>query len=49
MYEATLADKNIFPLTRSMLHWFSDVAAGSGSRLRQSYDRTETKAGKTES
>jgi len=33
------------PLTRSLLRWFSDVEADSGSSLRGIYDSIEAEAG----
>ena len=44
-YEAAIADETVDPLTRSLLRWFSDVEADSGSLLGQVYDGIETKAG----
>ena len=44
-YEAAIADDSVDPLTRSLLRWFSDVEADSGSNLRGIYDRIEAKAG----
>ena len=44
-YEAAMADENVDPLTRSLLRWFSDVEADSGSKLRQVYERVEVNAG----
>ena len=43
-YEAAIADETVDPLTRSLLRWFSDVEADSGSLLRQAYDAIETEA-----
>ena len=43
-YEAAIADDTVDPLTRSLLRWFSDVEADSGSLLRKVYDGIETKA-----
>ena len=43
-YEAAIADETVDPLTRSLLRWFSDVEADSGSLLRQAYARFETEA-----
>ncbi len=43
-YEAAIADETVDPLTRSLLRWFSDVEADSGSLLRQVYDGIETTA-----
>ncbi len=43
-YEAAIADEAVDPLTRSLLRWFSDVEADSGSLLRQVYDGIETEA-----
>ena len=43
-YEAAIADETVDPLTRSLLRWFSDVEADSGSLLRQAYDCIETAA-----
>ena len=44
-YEAAIADETVDPLTRSLLHWFSDVEADSSSLLRKVYDGIETAAG----
>jgi hypothetical protein len=44
-YEAAIADETVDPLTRSLLRWFSDVEADSGTRLRAVYDHIESKAG----
>ncbi len=41
-YEAAIADETVDPLTRSLLRWFSDVEADSGSLLRQAYETIET-------
>ena len=43
-YEAAIADETVDPLTRSLLRWFSDVEADSGSLLRRVYDGIETEA-----
>ncbi len=43
-YEAAMADETVDSLTRSLLHWFSDVEADSSSRLQQSYARIEIEA-----
>ena len=43
-YEAAIADETVDPLTRSLLRWFSDVEADSGSLLRQVYDGVESAA-----
>ena len=43
-YEAAIADDTVDPLTRSLLRWFSDVEADSGSLLRLVYDGIEDKA-----
>ena len=43
-YEAAIADETVDPLTRSLLRWFSDVEADSGSLLRQAYASIETEA-----
>ncbi len=43
-YEAAIADETVDPLTRSLLRWFSDVEADSGSLLRQAYEAIETDA-----
>ena len=43
-YEAAIADETVDPLTRSLLRWFSDVEADSGSLLRQAYEAIETEA-----
>ena len=40
-YEAAIADETVDPLTRSLLRWFSDVEADSGSLLRKVYDGIE--------
>ena len=40
-YQAAMADETVDSLTRSLLHWFSDVEADSSSRLQQSYARIE--------
>ena len=48
-YEAAMADGTVDPLTRSLLHWFSDVEADSSFRLRQSYDRIEANLGAAKS
>jgi len=42
-YEAAIADESVDPLTRSLLRWFSDVEADSGTLLRTIYDRVEAK------
>ena len=42
-YEAAIADETVDPLTRSLLRWFSDVEADSGSLLRLVYDGIEAK------
>ena len=44
-YQAAMADGAVDTLTRSLLHWFSDVEADSSSRLQQSYDRIEANLG----
>ena len=44
-YDAAIADETVDPLTRSLLHWFSQVETDSGSRLREVYDAIEAKAG----
>jgi len=44
-YEAAIADDRVDPLTRSLLRWFADVEADSGTRLRALYDRIEAQAG----
>ena len=44
-YEAAIADETVDPLTRSLLRWFSDVEADSGTRLRAIYDRLEAHVG----
>jgi rubrerythrin len=44
-YEAAIADETVDPLTRSLLRWFADVEADSGTRLRALYDRIEAQAG----
>ncbi len=44
-YEAAMADETVDTLTRSLLHWFSDVEADSSFRLQQSYDRIEANLG----
>jgi len=44
-YEAAIADETIDSLTRSLLRWFSDVEAESGTCLRAIYDRIEAQAG----
>ena len=44
-YEAAIADETVDPLTRSLLRWFSDVEADSGSLLRQVYDGIEKETG----
>ena len=41
-YQAAMADETVDSLTRSLLHWFSDVEADSSSRLQQSYARIES-------
>ena len=43
-YEAAIADETVDPLTRSLLRWFSDVEADSGSLLRKVYDGIEKAA-----
>ena len=43
-YEAAIADESVDPLTRSLLRWFSDVEADSGSLLRLAYDGIEGEA-----
>ena len=43
-YEAAISDETVDPLTRSLLRWFSDVEADSGSLLRQAYASIETEA-----
>ena len=43
-YEAAIADETVDPLTRSLLRWFSDVEADSGSLLRLVYDGIEAQA-----
>ena len=43
-YEAAMADETVDPLTRSLLRWFSEVEADSGSKLRPAYDRVEAAA-----
>ncbi len=35
--QAAIADETVDSLTRSLLHWFSDVESDSSSRLQQSY------------
>ena len=42
-YEAAIEDETVDPLTRSLLRWFSDVEADSGTLLRTIYDRVEAK------
>lgn len=42
-YEAAIADETVDPLTRSLLRWFSDVEADSGTLLRQVYDGIEAR------
>lgn len=44
-YQAAMADETVDSLTRSLLHWFSDVEADSSSRLQQSYSRIEANVG----
>ena len=44
-YEAAIADETVDPLTRSLLRWFADVEADSGSLIRPAYDQVEAKAG----
>jgi len=44
-YEAAIADETVDPLTRSLLRWFAEVEADSGTRLRTIYDRIEAQAG----
>jgi rubrerythrin len=44
-YEAAMADETVDPLTRSLLRWFAEVEADSGTRLRALYDRIEAQAG----
>ena len=44
-YQAAMADETVDSLTRSLLHWFSDVEADSSSRLQQSYARIEANLG----
>jgi DNA-binding helix-hairpin-helix protein with protein kinase domain len=44
-YEAAIADETVDPLTRSLLRWFAEVEADSGTRLRAIYDRIEAQAG----
>ena len=44
-YEAAMADDTVDPLTRSLLSWFSEVEADSGSKLRQVYELCEAKGG----
>ena len=39
-----MADETVDPLTRSLLQWFSEVEADSGSLLRPVYDRIEAEA-----
>ena len=43
-YEAAIADETVDPLTRSLLRWFSDVEADSGSLLRLAYEGIEAEA-----
>ena len=43
-YETAIADETVDPLTRSLLRWFSDVEADSGSLLRLVYDGIEAQA-----
>ena len=43
-FEAAMADETVDPLTRSLLQWFSEVEADSGSLLRPVYDRIEAEA-----
>ncbi len=44
-FEAAMADDTVDSLTRSLLHWFSDVEADSSARLQQSYARIEANVG----
>ena len=44
-YQAAMADETVDSLTRSLLHWFSEVEADSSSRLQQSYARIEANLG----
>ena len=43
-YQAAMADETVDSLTRSLLHWFSDVESDSYSRLQQFYALIETEA-----
>lgn len=43
--QAAMSDETVDSLTRSLLHWFSDVEADSSSRLQQSYARIEANVG----
>ena len=43
-YEAAIADDTVDSLTRSLLGWFSQVEADSGSRLQDVYQAIEAKA-----
>ncbi len=43
--QAAMADETVDSLTRSLLHWFSDVEADSSSRLQRSYARIEANVG----
>jgi len=45
---AAIADETVDPLTRSLLRWFSDVEADSGTLLRKVYARIEAEASKEE-
>ena len=44
-YEAAIADETVDTLTRSLLRWFSEVEANSGSKLREVYDRIDAPTG----
>jgi hypothetical protein len=44
-YEAAITDETVDPLTRSLLRWFAEVEADSGTRLRAIYERIEAAAG----
>jgi hypothetical protein len=40
-FEAAMGDEAVDPLTRSLLHWFSEVESDSGKSMRATYAKVQ--------